>query len=201
MTFLRGIEEIPNYLEEINNNFEKRLKGLREYLVKKDIKNLVFVASGSSYNSAKITRSLTQKIDIHTEYLYPNDFVNYTKNFNKKSLYIFISQSGKTKLVLKAVQKAKQLGLFHCSITSSEDSPLAQESDIFVDMGCGNEEFLFRTIGVSTSILTCCQIALCISKKCNYDYYKEDIELAIKNLEFINIATKNWYSENKFKIL
>ena len=58
------------------------------------------------------------------------------------------------------MEKLHEAGCSVCSITADVESPIARAADVAVDMGCGHEAFLYRTVGVCTTIVTCWQIAL-----------------------------------------
>ena len=206
-TVLDCIERIPHKLTTMLYERKKRMYKLEQYIQGQDINEIVFVASGSSYNAAMATSSFFERLGLSVRYVYPNIFVNYTNQFNSKALYIFISQGGKTKLVFKSLQKIKALGYNNIAITAHEDAPIAKIADISIEMGCDDEEFMYRTIGYSTTVVTCYQIALtitninhCINEE-KIEEYENDFAAMIKNLPVIKERTLTWYQKHRFSLM
>ena len=206
-TVMNCIDRINNKLLYIIDNYEIRFKNLKLYLKEEKIEKIIFIASGSSYNSANATKFFFEKLGFQVECIFPNIFVNYTNNFDSKALYVAISQSGNTKLVYDALKIVKNLGYKNCSITSDLNSPIAKISDISLDMGCGYEEFLYRTLGYSSTVGTCYQLAFALKqiknelKNEDLENYKYDFKNAINNLPNIKKITLNWYKNHKFSLM
>ena len=80
---------------------------------------LIVIASGSSYNAAFMAKLfLEETCGIRTTLFYPNVFVNYHTDIQKKAAYLFISQGGQTKLVYEAMligEKGRMLYLCYDS--------------------------------------------------------------------------------------
>lgn len=200
------INRIPdklNYVLDIENyNFKELKNYLKE--IDGEIDEIVFIASGSSYNSAFVAKSFIEKITkIRVILTYPNNFMQYTHIFNKKALYVFISQGGGTKLVYDSILKLQNLGIKTVSMTSDLNSKISQASDIKIDMGCGYEEIIFRTIGYSTSLLNCFILGLNIAlyygkiSENEFNDYMETLKKIPKNLPEIVNKTKDWYNNHK----
>lgn len=206
-TVLDCIERIPNKLNEMRQAKETRFQGLKEYIKDASIKEVVFIASGSSYNSAFTTRSFFEHLGFDVSFLFPNIFVNYHKALHKDALYVVISQGGSTKLVFDALQKIKQAGCKNCSITADVTAPIAKEADVALEMGCGYEEFMYRTLGYSTTVATCFQLALSIKEvngeltKEELEAYDHDFEQMIQNLPAIKEQTLSWYQAHRFSLM
>ncbi|MCQ9627914.1 SIS domain-containing protein [Cetobacterium somerae] len=203
------IDRIPETIHHILKNSETNFKELREHLkIQKNIDEIIFVASGSSFNSAFVSKGFIEKITgIKVTLIYPNNFINYTHIFNKNGLYIFISQGGGTKLVYESILKLKEMGIKSVSLTSDLDSKISCISDIKLDMGCGYEEIIFRTVGYSSSLLICYLIGLNIAlvydkiDRKGYKNYLDKIKKIPSNiLEIIN-STQIWYNINKKNML
>lgn len=200
MTLLECIDKIPSCLNKVVENYQINKKILLNYLKDNDIEEIVFVASGTSFNAAKVTRYFVNDFcKLKSNFFYPNDFVNYYNYFNEKALYVFVSQGGNTKLVYEALLKIKNKGLLNCSITESLDSMIAKSADVCLKMESDNEEYLYRTIGYSTTVLNCWLIEMIISIKnqTREDEFLKEITNAITNIENIKEKTKLWYQKNK----
>lgn len=206
-TILDCIERIPNKLTTMLCRREKRMQEFQQYIQDQNITEIIFIASGSSYNAAMTTRHFFEHLGLQVQYLYPNIFVNYTERFNKNALYIFISQGGKTKLVYESLKKIKQYGYKNCAVTAHHDMPIAKIADISIEMGCDDEEFMYRTIGYSTTVATCFQIAMTMAKanqdikEEDIDVYDHDFECMINHLPIVKNIALTWYQKYRFSLM
>ncbi|MBS4206566.1 SIS domain-containing protein [Bacillus sp. FJAT-50079] len=211
MDMINTIERIPVQLNKILNNKVVIEKNLLDYLkADSKVKKIVFIASGTSYNAAFTTKTFAEEFTgIPVEIIYPNIFVNYYNHslLNDETLYIFISQGGKTKLVYDALEIVKAKGFLNISITESLDSPIAKLSDLPLEMGSENEEYIFRTLGYSATCATLYWIFISIGKI--YDGITESMEQfliedylnMVNNLPGIRNTTLKWYEQNKFQLM
>lgn len=203
MELLDCIKRIPSRLENILSNYESLKQDILNYIQDKNIKEIVFVGSGTSMNACKVTRYFSEnECKLHTRFLYPNEFMNYFNYLNKEALYVFVSQGGATKLVYNSLLKAKQAGCMTCSITEKLDAPIALQADLRLPMGSIQEEFIYRTIGYSATSATIILLETILSK--NNELEKEVIEDLIKassNLDNIVELTEKWYIKHKFSLM
>lgn len=206
-TVLDCIERIPSKLTEMRNTRGFRFQELKEYIKAEPIKEVVFIASGSSYNSAFTTRSFFEHLGFDVSFMFPNIFVNYHNALHKDALYVVISQGGSTKLVFEALQKVKQAGCKNCSITADITAPIAKEAAVALEMGCGYEEFMYRTLGYSTTVATCFQLALTLKEAKGeltteeLKQYDEDFDHMIHHLPAIKEQTLTWYQTHRFSLM
>lgn len=151
-TLLECIESIPNYLKNIISNYDEydsKLKGF------KGIKKIVIVGSGSSYNTAELTKYYAQlKAGILVETYYPSIFLDYTPDYalSENAIYVFISQGGETNLVNESLLRVKKLGYKTISITEKLSTTIAKNADIALEMGSVDEPYIFRTLGYSCTV-------------------------------------------------
>lgn len=205
-TVMDCIERIPEKLQILKDAGIQRFAELMTYCENKSIKEVVFVASGTSYNSAFTTQTFFEDAQITTRFIYPNIFVHHTQ-VSKDALYVFISQGGETKLVYEALCKVQQAGCLHCSITADLASPIAQKSDISIEMGCGYEEFMYRTLGYSTTTATCYQLAMALGlrqktlQEEQLQLYQQDFQNMISNLSKVKEAALQWYEQHQFSLM
>lgn len=208
MSLLDCIVNIPAHLTKIvEKQVELELK-IREYIHDKNIEELVFIASGTSLNASKVTRYFAKEVcKFKVTCLYPNEFVNYYSYVNPNALYVLVSQGGSTKLVFDALNKVKEYRLKHCTITESLDSPIALASDLPIEMGSVNEPYMYRTLGYSTTVVTCWMLEMVLAKVLNKIDNKTlddnicDLNKSIGNLDNIRLTTEQWYEDNKFSLL
>lgn len=160
-------------------------------------KEIHIIGSGTSYNSAMTAKYfLLNNTKIKLNIYYPNVFINnYDLNqFDKDDLFIFVSQGGTTKLVIEILRLIKSKGFRTISISENRNSVIAKETDFFIDMKTYSEEFIYRTIGYSTTTLIICILGLKFNGN-NDEVYKDDLLKAIKNLENIKIVTEEWFKK------
>lgn len=206
-TVLDCIERIPDTICKMVEFREARFEKLISYIKHFQIDEVVFIASGSSYNGAFTTRNFFEERGFRVRVVYPNVFVNYSYEIAQNALYVVISQGGNTRLVYEALCKVKQAGCRHCSITADTQAPIAQHADIAIEMGCGYEEFMYRTLGFSTTVVTCYQLAMVLGEQkgtmttedavmFDKDFYK-----MIQNLPIIKERTLKWYKQHRFSLM
>ncbi len=202
MTLMDCIERIPEKLEEIsrrNVQIDERMECAEE---------LIVIASGSSYNAAFMAKLfLEETCGIRTTLFYPNVFVNYHTDIQKKAAYLFISQGGQTKLVYEAMLLAKKEGCYTYAMTADKNCIIAKNADCWLDMGCGQEEYRFRTLGFSATAASVMMLGATLAWKQRtidevaYKKISEDLVTAAKNLEKMKLQTVEWFEKNKFQLL
>ena len=202
MTLMDCIERIPGKLTEIagrNVTIDGKMAAAEE---------LIIIASGSSYNATFTAKLFLEKIcGIKTTLFYPNMFVNYNTDIRKNAAYLFISQGGQTKLVYEAMLLAKKDGCYTYAMTAEKDCIIARDADCWLDMGCGKEEYRFRTLGFSATAASVMMLGAALAFRKGilseeaYGQLRKDLVEAARNLEQIRIDTLAWYEKNKFPML
>lgn len=129
---------IKNYLDEDNNILLD---------VPENIEQVVFVASGSSYNCARFAADLFGDIaNMEARAIYSSEFLlKAAVPHDKKFLYVFITQSGETSDTNKALTRAKEFGVLTLCVTNKKDSTIWQASDYKMDCHAGIEESIAAT--------------------------------------------------------
>lgn len=153
VSFLDCIERIPSVLADMLDNREMYLADVKKVLAERRINELLFIGSGTSNTSAITSRPFVEKVSgLRTTVVSANEFMfdRYVRNPN--ALYIFTSQTGTSSFVRKAQMKFREEGFLTAAISEAPDTPLAKESTIFINMGCGYEEYPMRTIGYCASV-------------------------------------------------
>ena len=113
MSFLDCIKRIPQLNKEIVANYPKQFECLSQ--CKGKIEKIVFVASGSSYNSASVAKYFIEnQCELEVDVIYPNVFSQQkTHKMSDTILYVFISQTGATKQVYDDVMDLQESALAH----------------------------------------------------------------------------------------
>lgn len=203
------IDRIPEKLKDIEMNKKITFSSLLEYMREiKEVKEIVFVASGTSYNSAFTAKNFIEnQCGFKVSLCYPNIFLNYTDKLNSDALYVMISQTGTTKLVFECLKKVKALGYKNCAITGYPDSPISKEADASIDMGCGHEEYMYRTIGYSSTVATIYMMSISLAEIYGHitsedkEKYLEDFRKLFSSLKDIKDISLKWYKDNKFSLM
>lgn len=206
-TVLDCIERIPSKLKAIYDEQESRFQKLALYIKERNIEHVCFIASGTSYNSAFTTRLFFEELQLSVSYVYPNIFVNYTKHYHENTLYVVISQGGATKLVYDALLLVKEKGCANCSITEKLDAPIAKAADIALPMGSDDEEFMYRTLGYSTTVATCYMLGITLAQvkgTCEREMveaYRNDFQKMIQHLPSLKQLALDWYEQHRFSLM
>ncbi|MDD3361508.1 MAG: SIS domain-containing protein [Hespellia sp.] len=159
------IERVPQALENVLDHHETYLKELSEKITEKKIDEIIFIGSGTSNTSAMTARPFIEKVSkIRTTVVSSNEFMYDRYLRNPNALYVFTSQTGTSHFVREAQKSFREQGFLTVAITESEETPLAKESSIVVNMGSGIEDCPMRTIGYCTSVLTQMILGLTVGK-------------------------------------
>ena len=149
----------------------------------KDINKIVLIGCGTAYHSCLVAKywfenftSLPVETDVASEFRYRN------LRFNKKNLYIFVSQSGETADTSAALDLCKKNGAKTCSIVNVVESTIARNSDWTLPIHAGPEIGVASTKAFIGQMLLLYILALKISFLRN-DLEKKDYQLKIKNLK------------------
>lgn len=195
---VKGLELINNYQkyrDDVNC-----LTTLQEFII---------VGSGSSYNAALLAKSFIEnELNIKVTLYYPNDFLNYTNYslVSKQSTIIFISQSGQTKLVVEAAKRMNELGIETIAVTEDSVSELSKKTSLSLDTNTGIEAYMYRTIGVTNTILSLILFALAFAEKTGQvkkeqsTRYLEDLDNIFNTFDEVIKFSTEWYQENKISL-
>lgn len=173
------------------------------------IKNLVFIASGSSNNICKASKNfIEENTRMNVSIYYPFEFENDKRLIQRlsieNSLVVGISQTGTSSGVLNCLIKAKSLGYKILTLTERENTPIRELGDYYLNFECGLEACNAKTKGYSASLLLLHLIGLEIGKltqRINNDRYeliKQQLMDLIKLIPDVVEQTKNWVERNKY---
>ena len=168
-----------------------------------DIREIVLIGSGSSFNASIAELDFIEKItNIQTHAYLPNDFAKKTV-YDEKAAYIFVSQSGTSTLVKEQILKINELGYPTIAITDDAASPIATTARVHIPLEVGNEEFGYRTVGFSATMMTLKVVALRIAlekKLISQNEFEECLNDGRKALEHHNDVVEDslkWFDRNK----
>ncbi len=211
VTLLDCIERIPSKLTEILDTLEERQAPIFAKLGEERLKKLssiVLVGSGSSSTSATTAAYFMKKaakLPVHV--VIPSEFCHQENCFEPNGLYVFISQTGTSRLTGEALALAENKGLFTVALCEEEDKPFAKGADCFLQMGCGCEEYPMRTIGFSATVFTLQMLALSIGQKrgvldtAEYNAYLAEARSLPELLKPVPALTLAWMEKTKWQLM
>lgn len=209
ITLLDCIYRVPCIINDI---IEKRkttmlplIKAINEE--KRVINEIIFIGSGTS-NTCSVTscRFVEKASGISSTTMLPNEFLSKV-SYNPNGMYVFTSQSGTSTLTQAAQKKMNELDYLTVAITESNITPLAKEAKVFLNMGCGKEEYGMRTIGYCASVLTQMLMGLeiglargALTEEKYDEYIKEALRVPISHKEICD-ATLSWFDRNRWSLM
>lgn len=134
----KEIFDIPRAFKECKKFYSENLNNSK---MLKNFNEINFVACGSAYHSALICcfvikNTLHKKCNAYIA----SEFIFENLEFQKKTLFVFISQSGETFDTIQALKKVKKLHFQTLALTNSTNSTLARLCDNFLPL-CAGKEF------------------------------------------------------------
>ena len=168
----------------------------------KDIEKIVLIGCGTAYHSCLVAKywleeltSLTIETDIASEFRYRK------VRFDKKALYIFVSQSGETADTYAALDICKKQNVKTCSIINVVESSIARHSDCVLPIHAGPEIGVASTKAFLGQMLVLYLLSLKISesrKDIDQIQYKRKI-IDLKKLP--SLITETLKEEEKIQLI
>lgn len=202
---LECIKREQQVLTSILDNRKETTKELIDYYKehKDAVSQILFIGSGSSNTSSIAAFQMVEKFSgLSTSTMIPNLFLNKSV-YDSKTLCVFISQTGSSTLTQSAVKRAKENGCLTVAVSEAANTKVAKEADLFVNMGCGEEEYGQRTIGFSSTVLTEMVIGLEMGlangrlSEEEYNAYVKDAYVMAANINSVIAQTEVWYQNVK----
>ncbi len=130
--------------------------------VSEGIKQVIFVASGSSYHCARYAADIFGSIaNLEARAIYSSEFLlKAVIPHSEDMLYVFITQSGETSDTNKALIKAKQSDVRTLCVTNKEDSTIWNASDYKVCCHAGVERSIAATKSLTSQMMCVTLLAL-----------------------------------------
>ena len=148
-----------------------------------EIEKIILIGCGTAYHSCIAARywfeeftNISIEIDIASEFRYRRN------KFNKKNLYIFVSQSGETADTFAALDLCKKNKMKTCSIINVVESSIARLSDFVLPIHAGPEIGVASTKAFIGQMLVLYILAVKISEV-RKEITKEDYEIKINGLK------------------
>jgi len=189
---------INEYVDKIRNDIN-----LYNFPIKPEkIEKIFLVGCGTAYHSCIVAKywfeeltSIPIEIDIASEFRYRKI------NFNKKNLYVFLSQSGETADTFAALKLCKDNKVKTCSIVNVVESSIARCADFVLPIHAGPEIGVASTKAFLGQMLVLYILAIKISQ-IRKEISKIDYIKKIKNLiKLPNLIKKTLDCENKIQTI
>jgi glutamine---fructose-6-phosphate transaminase (isomerizing) len=167
-----------------------------------NIDKIVLIGCGTAYHSCLVAKywfeeisSINVEIDIASEFRYRNI------RFNKKNLYIFVSQSGETADTAAALDVCKKNNVKTCSVVNVVESTIARNSDWVLPIHAGPEIGVASTKAFLGQMLVLYILCLKIAYL-RKDLDKKKYQLKIKNLNKLpSMLKENLKIEDKIQTI
>jgi len=168
----------------------------------KEIKKITLIGCGTAFHSCSTAKywfeeftSIPVEVDIASEFRYRNI------KFDKKNLYIFISQSGETADTFAALDLCKKNNVKTCSVVNVVESSIARASDFVLPIHAGPEIGVASTKAFLGQMLVLYIVAIKISDIRN-EIKKNSYEKKIADLiKLPNLIAETLKSEDKIQII
>jgi len=143
-----------------------RLGGLIDYIADiRRCRRLLFVACGTSYNSAVATRQFLEEMtELPVIVDIASDFLDRKCPIFRDDVCFFISQSGETADTLSALRYCKSKGALTVGITNTVGSTISRETHCGVHINAGPEIGVASTKAYTSQILTLVMFGLMTSE-------------------------------------
>jgi glutamine---fructose-6-phosphate transaminase (isomerizing) len=167
-----------------------------------EISSITLIGCGTAYHSCLMAKywfeeitSLDVNVDIASEF-------RYRKNrFKKKTLYVFVSQSGETADTYAALDLCKKNNMKTCSVVNVIESSIARDSEFVLPIHCGTEIGVASTKAFLGQILILYILALKIGLM-NSDLKKDVFNEKLKDLkELPKLVEKTLLTDNKIQTI
>ena len=167
-----------------------------------NIDKIVLIGCGTAYHSCLVAKywfeeisSINVEIDIASEFRYRNI------RFNKKNLYIFVSQSGETADTAAALDICKKNNVKTCSVVNVVESTIARNSDWVLPIHAGPEIGVASTKAFLGQMLVLYILCLKIAYL-RKELDKQKYQLKIKNLNKLpSMLKENLKIEDKIQTI
>ena len=193
---------IKKCLNEYIDNLKKEINIYNFPIDPKILNKIVLIGCGTAYHSCLVAKywfeeltNIDVEVDIASEFRYRN------LKFNKKNLYIFVSQSGETADTAAALEICKKNKVKTCSIVNVIESSIARNSDWVLPINAGPEIGVASTKAFLGQMLTLYILCLKIAYiRNNID--KKNYQLKIGNLISLPSSLKECLkTEDKIELM
>ena len=173
-----------------------------------EIEEIVICGSGTSYHAGLATKKCLEDLcGIRVRCELPMNFVNNSDIYNEQTLFIGISQGGRSISTIEALRKAQKKAKAIVAISENPDADIFAHADFSILMECGAELSVAKTKGYVVSVLLLfifgLELALeinSITKECYEENYQA-LSRTVENIDNIIAKTNAWLPTIEEQIL
>jgi len=165
------LKEIHEQSESIVNvlrgrvDFEKntvKLGGIEQHVDEiRFARRMVFIASASSLNAAIAVRGIMEELTgLAITIEFSTDFMDRLPSIERNDVCVFVSQSGETADVIKALEYCRKAHALCIGVTNTVGSPLSKNTDCGIYLNCGVEVGVASTKVYTSEIVALILLAL-----------------------------------------
>lgn len=145
---IKEINDIPHELPKLISSLQSAENVLAGFDagVLQSVEQVIFIACGTAYHAALIGArhleglcGIDCRVEIASEFRY-GDFVP-----RRKTLAIFITQSGETADTIAALKMCKRLGVLTLAVVNAPNSTIVHEADVVLQSAVGKETAVAST--------------------------------------------------------
>ncbi|WP_125702495.1 SIS domain-containing protein [Lacticaseibacillus daqingensis] len=194
------IRETPEVAHRLLHEFDSNYADIHF----SDVKNVVFVGSGSSLNIATVvTNFYENRLGLSVKTYHPDAFLNLNQvNLPKESTVVVgISQTGTSAGSVAALQRAKELDFLTVAITERRQTPLAEVGHFYFNFGSGEEACNAKTKGYTNSLILLYLLGVKLAGErlpaaTRASVYAE-LEAAVDEIDGTIQRTQDWFDQNR----
>ena len=188
---------INEYIDKIRND----INIIDFPLNPKKLNKIILIGCGTAYHSCLVAKYWLEELtDLNVDADIASEFRYRNVKFNKKNLYVFISQSGETADTAAALELCKKNNVKTCSIINVIESTIARSSDWVLPIHAGPEIGVASTKAFTGQLLVMYILILKIAEIRKNINRKNFLE-KINNLKKLpNLLKKSLESEDKIQI-
>ena len=177
--------------------------GALEYLKGKNIEQIYILGSGTSYHASVAAKAVVEeKLGIKIFNMYPMEFVDNENIFNTNTLVVGISHAGRSSSTIRALDRAREMGLMTIAMTAEPGRPIIEHGDRSVLIEIGQELAGPKTKGYIGSIATIVMLGLKLAvqngklTEAEKDQLAERMTATTDNIPQIAEQAWEWYKRN-----
>ena len=181
----REIYQQPDIIKGLIDRYIDNNGNISIDIPKKEIKKIIFVASGSSYHCGVVAAEMMKtSLQMDAEAFYSGEFYLSDKVDISKTLFVFISQSGETTDTLRVMNNIiKRTDNILC-ISNTENSTMWNLAKHRINTYAGKEESIASTKAL-TAQLFCVNLIILFVRNLLGEDIKTDLDNLIKLPDFI----------------
>jgi len=193
---------IKNCIKEYVNHLKEDINLYNFPLNPKEVKKIVLVGCGTAYHaclSAKHWFEELTSVEIETDVA--SEFRYRKIKFNKRNLYIFVSQSGETADTFAALDLCKKNYVKTCSVVNAVESSIARHSDFVLPIHAGPEIGVASTKAFIGQMLVLYILALKFSEIRKEIFHEEYIKKITNLKKLPELIKETLKCEEQIKII